>query len=329
MRICYINRKPQTQYHSIEKIFCQIRQILLSAHDIDVIELPHSSLSFRSIFSNLRFVRQKYADLYHVTGDVHYVCLGVPRQKTILTIHDCVFMHRTKGIKRWILWLLYIKWPISHCQKVTTISEKSKEEIVKFAACSPEKITVVPNPVGSLLYRSNRAFNIDKPVLLFLGSTPNKNLPRVIEAIKGMSCHLSIIGKISDSTRELMSKYGISFEQKAGLTEQELADAYAQSDVVLFPSTYEGFGMPIIEGQQSGKPVITSNIRPMKDVAGEGACLVNPLDVLSIREGILRVISDQRFREDIVQKGFDNVKQYDPETVAQKYLHLYNEVMSP
>ena len=102
-----------------------------------------------------------------------------------------------------------------------------------------------------------------------------------------------------------------------------MAVAYQQSDIILFPSLYEGFGLPIIEGQKAGRPVITSNISPLSDIAGGAAHLVNPLDHLSIRKGVQKVIDDNEYRESLCVAGLKNVKKYSSEKIAEAYLELY------
>ena len=93
-----------------------------------------------------------------------------------------------------------------------------------------------------------------------------------------------------------------------------------------FPSIYEGFGMPIIEGQTIGRVVITSDISPMKDVAGNGALLVNPFSVESIREAYLQIINDKDLRSRIIEKGKENAQKYAVEKIAKQYVKIYKTI---
>ncbi|GAC1450943.1 MAG: hypothetical protein NVSMB7_13360 [Chitinophagaceae bacterium] len=210
---------------------------------------------------------------------------------------------------------------------VTTISEQSKKDIVRFSGCAAEKILVIPNMAGKAVNYTARPFNVSKPTLLFIGSTPNKNLERTITAIKDLDCLLDIIGKVPPETELLLKQYNINFQQASALDDQQLADKYTSADIVLFPSLFEGFGLPIVEAQKAGRPVITSNISPMKEVAGAGACLVDPYDIASIRKGVLKVMKDETYRNLIVAKGLDNVQQYTSAAIGARYFDVYKKFL--
>jgi glycosyltransferase involved in cell wall biosynthesis len=164
-------------------------------------------------------------------------------------------------------------------------------------------------------------------VLLFLGSTPNKNLPRVIEALRGLPCVLDIVGEIPEEQKRQLEAAAIAVRNFVHLSAAEMAARYVAADIVLFPSTYEGFGMPILEAQKAGRPVVTSDLSPMKDVAGNAACLVDPLDAGSIRAGIQKVIADNAFREMLVTKGRENAAAYEPAGIAERYYQVYEELL--
>jgi glycosyltransferase involved in cell wall biosynthesis len=107
------------------------------------------------------------------------------------------------------------------------------------------------------------------------------------------------------------------------LTDEELVAAYRRSDMVVFASLYEGFGLPILEAQAMGRPVITSNFGAMREAAGDGALLVDPYSVEEIRAAILRIKNEPGLREDLVRKGRENAERFRADAIALEYAQIY------
>lgn len=311
---------------SIEKLFGDIRQTMPSGIIVSVHESPHSSMGFYQRFQNILAAGKAQADVNHITGDIHYIALGLQKNKTILTIHDLGFMNQYRGLARFILWLFWIYIPVRRVRYVVAISEATKNEIIRYARCRPEKIKIIPDFVSSDFTFSNRKFNSDSPVILQIGAMFNKNIERVAAALENISCKLIIVGEINESQKKILNNHRINYQNFHGLSQVEIVELYRTCDLVSFCSLLEGFGLPILEAQATGRAVITSNLSSMPEVAGNAACYVDPYDISSIREGFIKVINDEAFRNDLIEKGFVNVKRYSLETVASQYAALYEDV---
>ena len=105
-------------------------------------------------------------------------------------------------------------------------------------------------------------------------------------------------------------------------------ELYHQCNMLSFISTHEGFGMPIIEAQATGRPVVTSNLSSMPEVAGKGALLVNPYDINDIKLKILSIMKNDSLRDNLIELGFENVKRFKKEVIAEQYLNLYHEILN-
>ncbi len=188
--------------------------------------------------------------------------------------------------------------PVKRCSYVTAISSATKNEILKYVHCDPDKIVVVPVAISEPFKRKDKPFNKLTPRILQIGTAPNKNIERLIEALKGMECVLIIVGNgIISEYEDKIQESGIHCSYLSGLSNEEMRNQYQLADIVVLPSTYEGFGMPILEAQAVGRPVLTANISSMPEVAGDAACLVDPYQVQEIRKGIKKIISDDGIQE--------------------------------
>ena len=321
-------RHPVNIYFSIEKIFNRVAEKMNQAvprkFNISSIYLPFPA-GLENIWKNISYAKKTQSFINHITGDAHYAILGFNRKNiNVLTVHDCVMLQKLKrsNPKFWIIKWLWYDWPVRKADMITVISENTKKDLMHFTGCAENRIRVIPDFYDDRFQPSTLSFNRDKPKLLFIGTAENKNLDRLIEAIKGMNVQLKIIGKPSQQQLQRLEEYGTSFRVRSGLSDEEMREAYCESDILAFASIYEGFGLPILEAQLTGRPVLTSNLSPMKEVAGQGAMLVDPFDPQSIRDGISKIIDDNQFRDELVEAGFENVKRFDPERVTGQYVEL-------
>jgi glycosyltransferase involved in cell wall biosynthesis len=324
--VTYIFRKGSPTVFSIEKLFNALYGHLEKAGvGVSRLELPHISTGIVSVLRNIWFVaRRPRAKVLHITGDVHYAALLCLFSRTIITIHDCVVLQRGTGFKRFVLWALWFGLPIRLASAIVVISEQTKSELLKAVAVPEKKIMVIPNFVDPAFAFSKRPFASELPRILHIGTTPNKNLRRVVASLRGIPCVLVIVGQLPQDIATDLQVHGIRHENFVGVDDAAIMGLYRNADIISFPSTYEGFGMPILEGQAVGRPILTSDLEPMCSVAGQGgALLVNPYSVEAIREGFLALMSDEILRARLIAAGMDNCRRYTLDAVAGGYLAVY------
>lgn len=326
-KILFIERKPFDSF-SIERAFRDIAGALPTEMEPEFIQLPYGN-RFLDTLRNLLLFRGRRADIYHITGQVHYIGLRLSRHDTILSIMDVRFLYREPGFRRWLLKKLYLDWPVSRLDVITAISEETKREIVKYTGCKPEKVHVLDLPVTpSGRPPAESEFNAAEPSILQVGTMENKNIPNLARALNGLKCRLRIIGRLSGEQVRVLDENNLNYETLIDLTEEQVWDEYENADIVTFCSLYEGFGLPIVEAQSFGKPVVTSNRSPMSETAGpDGAVFVDPTSPHSIREGVDRLIADGELRSRPHAAGLVNVERFRPEQVALGYAALYRKLL--
>jgi glycosyltransferase involved in cell wall biosynthesis len=323
IEVIHLQRKPTPGWFSVERLFEDVRSEMPGDIRVRVRINQHPSQGIFGRLSDALAAWWNRSEVNHVLGDVHYLAWFLPRRRTVLTVLDCVTLERLTGWRRRIFWFLWYWWPLRRSRHVTVISEYSAEALRRWTGIEADRIHVIPPPLSPEFEPKPRVEGRARPRLLHIGTTPNKNLPRVIEAIDGLDVTLAIVGDPDEAVRDELEKRGIDHEIKAGLSREELVDQYRQADAIVFASTYEGFGLPIIEGQAVGRPVVAGDAGAMPEAAGGAACLVDPFSVDSIRAGIERVLKDQDYAAGLVERGFENAKRYSPVRLARDYAKVY------
>lgn len=328
--VILLMRKEAPGYYSIERLFESLAPLLSEHFEVTIVRVPCHSKGFLRCVRNLIFTTRLRADVIHVTGDIYYCSLAVPRRRCVLTIHDLVSLNRLKGARKYVFSLFWYSLPLRWTPRLTAISDETKRTLEREYPSAAGKVEVIPDCVDGefeVNYRPPRGATL-KPQVLQVGTTINKNLECVAEASSGLALRLRIIGPLSNAQRGLLDSLDLAWSSTEQLSTEELIAEYRESDVLVFASTYEGFGLPIVEAQAIGLPVITSNLPPMNDTAGDGALFVDPHDEGEIRTTLEHLLDSPDLARRLSDKGRRNAGRFDAETVANQYSDVYARTLA-
>jgi glycosyltransferase involved in cell wall biosynthesis len=312
--------------YSIELLFDNIAARLASnpLFQVKKLEMPTENNFIRNIIYTFRSM----GGIHHVTGDIHYIALILGRGKTVLTIHDCVFLTRYSkhDFKYWFIKFFWYQLPIWSSKVVTVISDKTKRELIRLTGVNEKKIRVIPNFYDPRFQYSPKPFNSKLPRILQIGTKSNKNINKLVQALKFIPCELHAVGVLEQDTLQLLKENRINYVAYDNISFDDLYRLYVECDMVTFISTYEGFGLPILEACAVGRPLVTSCISPMNEIAEDAAVRVNPYNIFDIRRGILKIIEDDSFRNQLIEKGQELIKKYHIDQVQKMYDELYKSL---
>jgi glycosyltransferase involved in cell wall biosynthesis len=320
-------RSPKEGGFSIERVFQRLAGAYPDDVQAEIVHLPAAGASPLAIVRNGLFAMQHQGQINHIPGSVHYLAMFLQPTRTVLTVLDCLVLQYRTGFRRFLIWLLWYWLPVRRVSAVTTISHASMRELAQHVPFPLAKGAVVHCP--RMINRTDAPPVFSRPgpaTVLMIGTTVNKNIERSIAALAGLPVKVLLVGELNDTHKYAAGSLGVCVENKKGLSDEDVVNAYRSADLLLFASTAEGFGLPILEAQAMGRPVVTSNCSSMPEVGGEAAVYVDPSTVSDIRRGVEAVLRHPDMRERLIQEGYRNIERFHPSKIAEDYAMVYRRL---
>lgn len=286
---------------------------------------------------------------YDIIHGTDYYVYPFREGKKIMTIHDLTFLKYpqfcTNIVKQYSQ---RIKKCLQWTEAIITISQSSKQDIIDYLGYEKDKIFIIYGAsrynldylkkINIELIKKKINYDFTQPYLLFVSTIePRKNIINLIKAFNickekyRLPHHLILIGGKGWQYEPIFaemdnSPFRSQIHHLGYLTDAEVAVFYAHADIFVYPSFYEGFGLPILEAMTLGAPVITSSVSSMPEVAGDSAVYINPHDVEDLATTINEVRCDRHLRKNLIKKGKSRAKLYSWEKVARETLNAYSSL---
>jgi len=284
---------------------------------------------------------------------VHYPNFNVPladRTPTVLTLCDLIYYIHPQACPSRIAHQyarFMIRAASRKARRIVTLSEHSKRDLIRHLGCAPGKIAVVHPAIDSEVFRPQnaaaveavkRTFGIQRPYLFYTGNhEARKNLGRLVEAFRGLpnrkNFHLVIGGRTDRRQQEFYN--GIADLVASGdviltgeIAESDLPALYAGAELFVFPSKYEGFGLPPLEAMATGTPVACSSATSLPEVVGDAAVLFDPSSTTEMVAAMARILDSKQLAGDLREKGFERVRQFSWNSAAEQILRIYEQAVA-
>lgn len=294
-----------------------------------------------------RLLKKKNVDVFH--GPAFMIPLRFTDLKTVVTIHDIVAFIKPETVPlKYALYMRFlIKLVVDKADKVITPSESTKKDLIERLGVPEEKVEVVYEAVSRHFTPVNgfygqvdvkKKYGIRDRYMLFVGNLePRKNLIRLMKAFElarkklGSDFQLVICGKKGWLYKDILQTYNEVNKGDIILTnyvgDEDLVNLYRNADMFVFPTLYEGFGLPVLEAMGCGAPVVTSNVASLPEITGDAAVLIDPLDVWQISEAMVKVALSDSLRRDLRKKGIDQAAKFCWSKTATGTLDVYRSVL--
>lgn len=322
---------------------------ILDKKNFKVVSLKSGNKFIWNLFTLAGYLEKNPVDVYHTQ---YIVPFFVPKKIKIIThIHDVSFIAYPELISKIDIFFLKLLIPRSLrlADKIISVSEFTKQEIIKYYNTDPEKIEIVYNAANDnfskdespeKLEEVRKKYSLPKKFALYVGTMqPRKNIPMLINAFCGIKDKISgtklvLVGNknahnfdnnINKSISDNNIKSDVIFP--GYIDQEDLAAIYKLAEVFVFPSLYEGFGIPILEAFASKLPVLASDIQIHNEIAGEAALYFNPGSLDDFSEKLYNSLADQNLREKLISSGSERINFFSWQRSAQEMLKIYEELI--
>ncbi|CAN5553491.1 glycosyltransferase family 1 protein [soil metagenome] len=307
--------------------------------NVEICYLPARRLWTHVVLA--REVMQRKPDLLFIPA--HVLPFVLPSHRlppSVVTVHDLGYHYFPEAHPR--LQQLYLqvstRWSAIAATHLIAVSQATASDLTKFYGTAPDKIQVVheasmsEQSAHSAAANVRQQYNLSRPYALFVGTLqPRKNLVRLIQAYAKLSGTETIDwdlvlagggGWLYQSLSTLINELGLAerIHLIGYVSDADLPALYASATFFCFPSLFEGFGLPVLEAQRYGAPVMTANNSSLPEIAGDAAILVDPLDIDAIADAMLRLSQDEALRQKLITAGYANVKRFSWEKAARETL---------
>jgi glycosyltransferase involved in cell wall biosynthesis len=293
-------------------------------------------------------IRRNGIDLLH---SLHYTMPLVRPCKTVVTYHDMTFFFYPglhTRTKRWFF-PLAIRASARRADALIAVSENTRRDSIRILGIPPEKICAIPLGVAAhfrpiadraCLEQTRRKYNLPDRFILYVGLVePRKNLPSLIRAYqslasRGVNQALVVVGRFGWMVSEVLDLVNeLGFKDRVHFTgyipDQDLPMVYNLADLFVYPSVYEGFGLPPIEALACGTPVVTTAVSTMPEHVGEAGVLVPPDDEETLAQAMYKVLVTPSLRQELAKKGPQQAAQFTWEQTSRKTMQVYRNLLHP
>lgn len=260
--------------------------------------------------------------------------------KSVVTIHDLIFVRYPElypAIDRFFYQQKF-RYACENADAVVAVSQQTKDDIMEFYKIPAERIRVIYQDCQSIFFPSTtrvreeilRKYSLNKPYIICVSSfSERKNQKRLVEAFQQLGLkdyELVLVGGKSKYAEEIIQNSPQNTRVLYGVPSADLPALYQGASLCVYPSFFEGFGIPIVEALHSGIPVVAATGSCLEEAGGEGALYANPLDVNDLSDKMQQVLTNDSLRNDLILKGKEHIKQFSSENIAGQLVQLYREL---